>query len=588
MGSYRMSRNDIIFRLFPFLAWKPFITGKNIRADLLAGLTGAVIVLPQGVAFAMIAGLPPRFGLYTAMVTPIIAALFGSSRHLISGPTTAISIVIFSSISQHAEPGSAEFIQMALTLTFLAGIYQLGFGLARLGALVDFVSPTVVVGFTAGASILIITSQAKHVLGIQLERGDSFISTWVGIVRNLHSVNLYFLVIALVTLLSAIVLKRIIKNGPILLLAMIIGSLLNQIIQGGSHGVTMVGKLTAFIPEFTIHEFSFSNIRLLAPQALAIGILGLIEAVSISSSVATRSHQQLDVNQEFIGQGLSNIIGSFFSSYAGSGSFTRTGVNFEAGAKTQLSAVFSAGFLFLILLFASSLTAYLPIASMGGIILLVAYNLVEVSHILKIFRASFSESAVLAITFLATLFLDLEFAIYAGVILSLFFYLSRSAKPHIISLAPDNKEENHRLVSSEWQPITECPQLKIIQINGSIFFGAAHHVEAYLKRIREEGFLYNRILIIADGINFIDVTGAEMLAQQVEQLDLAGGGLCFAGLKENAQSILAKNEFRKVIKQDHLFESVSNAIAEIVPRLDKERCILCHRNIFKECRLMKE
>jgi len=174
---------------FPFLRWLPLVNRDTLKRDFMAGLTGAIIVLPQGIAFATIAGLPPEYGLYTAMVTPIIAALFGSSRHLISGPTTAISIVVFTTLSRHAEPGSPEFIQLALTLTFLAGAYEFGFGLARLGTLVNFVSHTVVVGFTAGAAILIATSQIKHVLGVHIPRGESFAHTWMDVFHSLGDIS---------------------------------------------------------------------------------------------------------------------------------------------------------------------------------------------------------------------------------------------------------------------------------------------------------------------------------------------------------------------------------------------------------------
>ena len=198
--------------IFPFIAWFRLITVDSIKADFLAGLTGAVIVLPQGIAFATIAGLPPEYGLYTAMVTPIIAALFGSSRHLVSGPTTAISIVVFSAVSHHAEAGTPEFVSMALTLTFLAGVYQLAFGIARLGALVNFVSHTVVIGFTAGAAILIATSQVKHITAIAIPKGESFLYIWAHVFHGINDVDLFVLLIAITTLLVAIFSKKYFLN----------------------------------------------------------------------------------------------------------------------------------------------------------------------------------------------------------------------------------------------------------------------------------------------------------------------------------------------------------------------------------------
>jgi len=572
-----------IFRLLPFLAWKPLITTKNLKADIIAGLTGAVIVLPQGVAFAMIAGLPPQYGMYTAMVTPIVAALFGSSWHLISGPTTAISIVVFSAVSQYAEPGSAEFIRLVLTLTFLAGMYQFGFGLVRLGALVNFVSPNVIMGFTGGAALLIATSQIKHVLGIVLPRGESFVDTWLTVIQKSGSINLYVLLIAMVTLFSAIILKLIIPKGPVLLLAMLIASVFSIVIDGGKHGIQMVGEITAYFPQLSAPDFSVATIRTMAPKAFAVALLGLIEAVSISRSVAALSRQKVDGNQEFIGQGLSNIVGSFFSSYAGSGSFTRTGINFEAGAKSPLSAIFSAFFLLLILFFLAPLMAYLPIASMGGIILLVAYNLIEFKHIKSVIITSKPETIVLGITFFSTLFLDLEFAIYSGVLFSLFFYLNRTAKPNIFSMAPDPDEPRHNITNLERKPLSECPQLKIIRLDGSLFFGAIHHVEEILDTFKEQGLCYKHILILGEGINSIDMAGADMLAQQANQLQKKGGGLYLVGFKNEAVKILTNKKYITKIGKHNIFESASKAISAIDKKLDMEKCYLCHRNIFSEC-----
>ena len=410
------------------LNWWPMVNKSTLKADAFAGLTNAVVVLPQGVAFAMIAGLPPIYGLYTAMVVPIIAALFGSSFHLISGPTTAISIVIFSAISQFAEPGSAHYIELVLVITFLAGIIQLIMGFARLGTLVNFVSHSVIIGFTSGAAILIATSQLPHALGLDLERGMSFYEKWAFLISNIGETNLFVLAISASTLFTAILLKVIAPKLPYLIIAMIVGSLINIAISGEENGVEILGELTGSLPGFHMPQITFANIELLTPNAFAIALLGLIEAVAIARSIAIKSGQEINGNQEFIGQGLSNIVGSFFSSYAGSGSFTRSGLNYQSGAKTPLSAVFAAISLLLILLLVAPLTAYLPIPAIGGIILLVAFNLIDFKEIKEVAYLSKSEFSVLGVTFLSTLFFHLEFAIYIGVFFSFVFYLSRKVK----------------------------------------------------------------------------------------------------------------------------------------------------------------
>lgn len=570
-------------KFFPFLAWWPLVGRNSLRADLIAGLTGAVIVLPQGVAFAMIAGLPPEYGLYTAMITPIIAALFGSSLHLISGPTTAISIVVFSTISHHAVPGTPEFISLVLTLTFLAGVYQLAFGLARLGTLVNFVSHSVVVAFTAGAAILIMTSQLKHVLGIHVPKGESFLHTWADIFNQIGDINYYILTVALSTLISALLFKRFLPRLPYMLLAMIFGSLVSLLLNGEKHGVTLVGEMPAHLPPLSMPDFSIETIRQLAPEAFAVALLGLIEAVSIARSVATKSNQHIDGNQEFIGQGLSNMVGSFFSSYAGSGSFTRSGINYQAGAKTPLSAIFAAAFLALTILFIAPLTAYLPIAAMGGIILLVGYNLIDFHHIKGIFKASRSETSVLIVTFLATLFLELEFAIYVGILLSLVFYLNRTARPKIITLAPDPEERRRHFTNLERKTLPECPQLKVIRIDGSLFFGAVSYTSSRLRKMKEKESTLTHILIVAKPINFIDVAGAEMLVQQAKYWKSQGGGLYICGLKMEAENFLRSGGYLNDIGEDKLFTTKKQAVAEIFKDLDHQYCQTCEKRIFREC-----
>ncbi len=556
----------------------------TIRADLIAGFTGAVIVLPQGVAFATIAGLPPEYGLYTAMVTPIVAALFGSSLHLISGPTTAISIVIFSAVSNHAVPGTPEFVQLALTITFLAGLYQFAFGVARLGALVNFVSHTVVVGFTAGAAILIATSQMKHVFGVEVPRGESFIHTWMTLYEHVADINYYVLVIAAVTLLTALLIKRFVPMIPNLLGGLIMGSVVALLLDGESHGVALVGEIPRHLPPLSSPDFSFESLRLLAPEAFAVALLGLIEAVSISRAIAAKSHQRIDGNQEFIGQGLSNIVGSFFSSYAGSGSFTRSGINYSAGAKTPMSAIFAAIFLGLIVLLIAPLTAYLPIAAMGGVILLVAYNLIDFHHIKEILTISKSETAVLLTTFFATLFLELEFAIYLGVLLSLVLFLNRTSTPDIVALAPDlDANGNQRqLASLDEKPLAQCPQLKIIRVDMSIYFGSASHIQNKLHEISERDG-YHHILIICTGVNFIDMSGAEMLMQEAQRLEELGGGLYFAEIKPRVYDFISRVHFIRNIGNDHFFDEKKIAIREIVKKLDIDICRNCKVRVFEEC-----
>jgi SulP family sulfate permease len=558
-------------KIFPLLIWLPTINWQIIRGDLIAGITGAIIVLPQGVAYALIAGLPPEYGLYAAIVPAIVAALFGSSYHLISGPTVAMSIVIFGTVSGIVTPTLAdhsinpEFIKLALTLTLLAGIAQLLLGLARMGTLVNFVSHTVVIGFTAGAAVIIATSQLKNIFGINIPAGESFLHTWIDLLQRLPATNFGVLTVALMTLISSIIFRIYLPKWPGMLFAMIIGSLITILLGAKEHQIQLVPAIPASLPSFLLPDLSFTIIRQLSEGALAIALLGLVEAVSIARAVATRSQQLIDGNQEFIGQGLSNIIGPFFSCYAASGSFTRTGVNYEAGAKTPLAAIFAAIALTLIILLIAPLVAYVPIPSMAGILLLVSYNLIDFHHIKTILKASRAETGILIVTFLATLFLELEFAIYVGVLLSLVIYLHRTSKPNIVSLVPDPDDAKHRLINIKRKSLPEYAEVKIIRIDGSLFFGAVNYVAKELQEIETP-----HLLIVSDGINHIDVAGAELLALEAKRRRQFGGGLYLVNLKAKASEILFRGGYMKDIEEAAIFTSRTEAIKAIFAKQGKE------------------
>ncbi|KHK01414.1 SulP family inorganic anion transporter [Desulfovibrio sp. TomC] len=570
-------------RFLPFLGWWPRVNRRTLSADLWAGLTGAVIVLPQGVAFAAIAGLPPQYGLYAAMAPVIVAALFGSSWHLISGPTTAISLVVYANVSQLALPGSPDYIRLVLALTALCGLVQFGLGLARLGGVVNFVSHSVVTGFTAGAAILIATSQLGHFFGVTLPRGGSFLETWFAFLGQLPAINGTVALIAGSTLVLAILLRRLWPRSPALLLALVGGSLVCQLVDGAGHGAKLVGALPSSLPPLSLPEFDLGTFRVLFPGALAVAMLGLAEAVSIARAVAVRSEQTIDNSQEFIGQGLANLVGGFLSGYASSGSFTRTGVNFDAGAKTPLAAVFSALFLAAVVLLVAPATAYLPIPAMAGVIVLVAAGLVNGKAIRHILHTDRSEAGVLGATFLATLFVALEFAIYAGVMLSLLLYLRRTSHPHFITLAPNPDSAHRALTNVRRKPLAECPQLKILRLDGSIFFGAVNHIAEELHRLVARSPEQCHILILGSGINFIDAGGCHMLFHEAGAMKLSGREIFFCSLKREVLELLERGGCLDRIGRQNVFPDKESAIAGIVERLDPERCACCPARVFAEC-----
>ena len=573
-----------LVKIFPFILWFRLTTIETIKADFFAGLTGAIIVLPQSVAFATIAGMPPEYGLYAAMVVPIIAALFGSSFHLVSGPTTAISIVVFAAVSKYAAPGSEEFVALALTLTFLTGVYQLVFGLAKFGLLVNFVSHNVVIGFTAGAALLIASSQIPYILGIHIPRGEGFINTWIDLYSGVGEFNIYLLIVGLGTLVSAIIIKLIRPKFPYLLIGMFVGGFLAFYLSSFTDSIETVGVMPAYFPPLSSPNFSLSSLKSLAPEAFAIALLGLIEASSIGRSIATKSNQRINPSQEFIGQGTSNIVGSFFSGYASSGSFTRTGVNFESGARTPLSAILAALFLMVIVLLVGPLISYLPYAAMAGIILIVAYNLIDFQSIKKTFTYSKSESVIFTATFLSTLLFELEFAIYLGVLLSLMLFIAKTSAPEVHTLAFGSPpgEDIRKLQSIRKTPLVQCPQLKIIRIDMSIYFGSINHIQKQISQIVDNQRIYH-ILIVASGVNFIDLAGIEGLLIEHRRLKALNGDLYLVDVKSSTYEFMEKVNFVNEIGRENFFESKEEAIHIVFDRLDRSKCEKCQALVFKEC-----
>lgn len=577
---------DIARRLIPALDWRAQVDRATLRADLLAGLVGAVVVVPQGIAFATLAGLPPEHGLYAAMVPAIVAALFGSSWHLVSGPTNAISLVVFATLSPLADPGSAQYVALALKLALLVGVIQLLMGLARLGTLLNFVSHTVVVGFTAGAGVLIIFAQLGNFLGLALPRGGSIPQTLAALATGLGDIKPWVAAVGVATILAGSAARRWIPRVPYMVVAIVAGGLLayvlNDSLGAARTGISVLGPLPGALPPLTLPEYDAAAFRKLLGVAIAVAILGLVEAASIARSIATRSGQRIDGNREFVGQGLSNIAGSFFAAYPSSGSFNRSGLNYDSGAKTPLAAMFSAVLLAALLLVIAPLLALLPLAAMAGLLFMVAWNLIDTRAIRHIVVSSRAETAVLAVTFAATLLAELEFAILFGVTLSLVLYLNRTSRPAVRALAPDAGDPARKFRVVE-PGMRECPQLKIIRLEGSLYFGAVNHVASALDAVRGSAPGQSHLLALVKGMNFVDVSGAALLEEERARRRSAGGELYLHGLRPDATAALERSGFLGGGEWRLAFARKRDALAAIVPQLEPKVCATCTARVFEEC-----
>lgn len=573
-------------RLLPFLNWTPMLNRDSLRADFWAGLTGAVVVLPQGVAFATIAGMPPEYGLYAGVVPAIIAALFGSSWHLVSGPTTAASVVLFSSLSQFAQAGTSEYVLLALTLAFMVGIVQLVMGLARLGAIVNFISHSVVIGFTAGAAILIIFNQVKNFFELNVERGSHPHEVVWYFARHIGEIDWLTASVGLVTMAVGIGIRRFARKLPYMIIAIIVGSLYAFVLNH-FFGATIktVGALPASLPPLSMPSFDYTVWRDLAPTVVAVTLFALTEAISISRALAARSGQHIDANQEFIGQGLSNIVGSFFSAYVATGSFNRSGLNYESGAKTPMASVFAGALLALVVLIVAPLAVYMPNAAMAGVLFIVAWGLIDTHHIHQIMKTSKTETVVLIVTFVSALFLELEFAIFAGVMLSLLLYLHRTANPTILIRVPDPNSPGRKFETAG-PDLPECLQVRIIRFDGALFFGAANTFAETLLDYEKTDPEKIHLIIVMSGVNFIDVTGAETLVQMAKRFHARGGGIYLIKPKDAVIERLERGGYIDGFGRKNIFDSKTDALRTVYRYLDYDKCRTCRGSVFVECRRM--
>jgi sulfate permease, SulP family len=418
-------RPAVIGRLprLPISRWLPELREPGVvRADALAGLTGAIVVLPQGVAFATVAGMPPEYGLYGAMVPCVVAALFGSSRLMVTGPATALSLTTLALIAPLATPGSSKYIALVLTLTFLVGALQLALGLARAGRLIDFVPHSVIVGFTAGAAILIINSQIGPFLGLDLPRGTSVVDNVRAALAQLRNVAPSAPLVGMLTIIAVLAWQPLNRWIPAMLAGVLIGAAAAWLIaQQMPQWPTLptVQALPGALPPLSVPDLSLDTMRTLFGATMVMTLLGLTEAVAIARALAIRHGEQLDGNQEFIGQGLANLAGSFFSAYPASGSFNRSGVNVASGARTPFAAICAAIFLIAILFFVAPLARYLPFAVIAALLFLVAWALIDRGEIARIWQEEPGQRWPMLVTFIATITLSLEWAILLGITVAL-------------------------------------------------------------------------------------------------------------------------------------------------------------------------
>ena len=576
---------SILSELAPFVAWMRNYRGRHLRGDLVAGLTVAVVSVPQSMAYALIAGIPVQYGLYASIVPTIVGCLWGSSAHLITGPTTAVSLVVFTSLAEVAGPDTPHYIELCFLLALIVGIIQIGMGLARLGAFLNFVSHAVILGFSAGAAVLIGFRQIPSFLGLRLEKGGSFFSFLVDLLAHLGETHLATFLLGLLTVVVIVILKKLRPVWPGTLIAMLLAGALVAGFNLDAQGVAVVGAIPRSLPPFHLPAVGWDeHFNRLVPGALAIAILGLVEAASIAKAIAGQTHQRLNINQEFLGQGLANVAAGLFSGYPGSGSFTRSAVNFRSGGKTPVSGIISGLSVAVTVLLAAPFAANLPVAALAGVLLVISVEIIKVPDIKRTVRSTRNDAAVLVITFLSTLFLSIEFAIYVGVLLSIGLHLKTTSQPRIYSTVPD-------LISGKMVPVTSarmCCQMDILRIEGSIFFGSSAFVLEDLQRRLKSQRNVSCLLIRMHQVNNFDATGVHVFEETLGQLQERGGGFYFSGVNARVFQVFKNSGLLRKIGESHIRSTTRSAIREAMREsFCPFICAACEFAVFHECKDLK-
>ncbi len=570
--------------LQPFFLLAHYDTA-SLRGDVVAGITTGVILVPQSIAYALIAGLPPQVGLYTAIVAAIAGALWGSSNHLHTGPTNAASLLLLATISPIVSATSvSEYLAVTGLLTVMAGVMRLGLGILRLGFIVNFVSDAVVVGFTAGAGMLIVVNQFGGLLGLNVVSSPQLSVTLMNLTQNAWPVHYLSLGLGFATLVLMFLLPRLHRKLPSQFLAVFLISLLVWGLRLDQQGVAIIGRLSNVLPSLS-QQLPLANWNLLQalwPGATAIATIGLIEALTISRSLATESGQYLDNNQEMVGQGVANVICGFLGGYCASGSFTRSSLMFRAGGETRMASIFSGIFVLIAMLGLGSLIQYLARPVLAGFVIATAIAMVNYKRARQIMGTSKSETFIMLVTFGSVFLFPLVYAVAIGIAASLMVYVYKTSRPRVLSLVPTANFRHMRPVQDAKED--QCPQLSILSIEGDLYFGAANHVEDLLRSIAPRAGDRRFVLLQLQNMVQVDISGVRVLENFVHFVRKQGGDVYFFKVTELADRLFRSSGFHEFVGQDHFLDE-DTAIEYLFQRiLNPKKCIYdCPHRIFQEC-----
>ncbi len=557
-------------KFLPFLRWIPDLKKPGVvQADFIAGITVALVLIPQSMAYAQLANLPAYYGLYAAFLPVITGALFGSSNQLMTGPVAVVSLLTASALAPLAVAGSENFIAYAVLLSLLVGLFQLMLGVFRLGIVLNFLSHPVIIGFTNAAALIIAFSQFYKLFGVNKPETGVFVTDVLDVLSQIANTHLLSFAMAIGAIAIMVAVKKLWPKIPGVLFAVVITIIISYMIDFEGKGGVVVGKIPAGLPTIKLPEFNFDIIQKLIISAIVISLIGFMEAISIAKAMAARTKQRIDVNQELIGQGIANIIGSFSQSYPTSGSFSRSAVNLNAGAITGFSSVVTMVMVLITLLFLTPLLYHLPAAVLASVIMMAVIGLVNFKAIKHAWHAHKHDGIAAGVTFVGTLGFapHLEWGIVIGAALALGLYLFRTMRPRVAILGR-YKDGTLRDIAIHPELVTD-KRLVAVRFDGSLYFANVSYFEDAILAAEASNPEVKFILVVGDAINQLDASGEDVLRHLVERLKDTGVTLVFSGLKRQIILVLKHTGTWDVIGDENIFATEEMALKNIYQRLSE-------------------
>ncbi|MFS4416998.1 SulP family inorganic anion transporter [Maribacter sp. 2307ULW6-5] len=550
-------------RFLPFLEWASTYKRDYLPKDLVGGLTVGIVLVPQGMAYAMIAGLPPVYGLYASLFPVLTYALLGTSRKIAVGPVAMDSLLVAAGLGTLTIVGMEHYLALLALLTLMVGAIQLVLGVLQMGFLVHFLSRPVISGFTSAAALIIILSQLKHLLGVSLPGSSTFHELVLHAVEGISRTNPADLLVGAMGIGILVAFKLWRKNFPAILLIVVLGIAGTYFFNLEQYGLKLVGNIAQGLPRLSMPQWDWESLALLLPMALALALVGYLEAISIGKALQDKAGEDtIRPNQEFIGLGSANIVGSFLQAFPVTASFSRSAINHEAGTKTNLGSIFSVLLVLFTLLFLTPVFAYLPKAILASIIMVSVFGLINVPYARSLWEGARDEFWVLVITFLMTLFVGIAEGILLGTLIALLLLVYRTSRPHFAVLGQVAHTDYYKNVERFGEDVLIRKDLLIVRFDAQLYFGnATYFKKGLLREVQKKGAELKGVILNAEPINYIDATGTETLIQIIGELQRRGIGFYIAGAIGPARDIIFNSDIGQALDRDHLFVKTHEAVA---------------------------